>query len=61
MFNVQTVNCMQYSERHNSIFNHAMKYTHLTRKTSKPLQFFLKLKRSYLVLNDEQRKQENKN
>ena len=60
---------MRYSERIccNSIIkldrNHAMskvKYIH-TGNTSSETQHLLQLKRSYWVLNEEERKQENKN
>ena len=62
MFNVQTINCMQYSEpvviqtrlqSRNEINTHMEQ---LVQKHNNVLQ----LKRSYLVLNEEKRKQGNK-
>ena len=54
MFNIQTINCMQYSE---PVVIEISTYTeHLVQKHND----FLQLKWSYLVLNEEKRKQRNK-
>ena len=62
MFNVQTINCMKYSEpvviqtrsqSRNEINTH-------TERLVQKHNNFLYLKRSYLVLNEEKRKQGNK-
>ena len=62
MFNVQTINCMQYSEpvviqtrsqSRNEINTHTERFVQKHNN-------FLYLKRSYLVLNEEKRKQGNK-
>ena len=62
MFNVQTINCMQYSEpvviqtrsqSRNEINTH-------TERLVQKHNNFLYLKRSYFVLNEEKRKQGNK-
>ena len=58
MFTVETVNRMRHSERiccYSISFNN---YIH--RNTSKTQQFALIEERSYLVLNEEERKQERK-
>ena len=64
MFNVQTINCMQYSETvviqtRSQSRNQQNKLTQMEKLVQKHNNF-LQLKRSYLVLNEEKRKQERK-
>ena len=63
LINVLTVNCMQYSERIccNSDQTRSQSCNEInTHRTLKKHNNLLQLKRSYLVLNEEQRKQERK-